>query len=141
MTEVSAETAIAAARREIGLPGDTGACHWRVRRLDAPGQAYYLVVFGEVRAAVAIADVDSGNGRVKSWARLPGSESYRIIDAERAIKLAGGDVMARAELVWKPCRASRSPFYPLWLIQTGEEDIYLDQQGRLWQTLEDGGAG
>ena len=127
--------------REIGLPADTGACHWRVRRLDAPGQAYYLVVFGDARAAVAIADVDSGSGHVKSWARLPGSEPHGIIDAEQAIKLAGGDVMARAELVWKPCRASRSPFYPLWLIHAAKEEVYLDQQGRLWQTLEDGGAG
>jgi hypothetical protein len=141
MTEISAETAIAAARREIGLPAAAGARHWRVRRLDATGQAYYLVVFGNARAAVGIADVDSGSGQVKSWARLPGSAPHGIIDAERAIKLAGGDVTARAELVWKPCRASRSPFYPIWLIHSSKKAVYLDQQGQLWNTLEDGGAG
>ena len=54
---LSAGDAAATARREIGLDDSVPGRAWLVRRLDRPGDAYYLVVFGDDNAAVAVAAV------------------------------------------------------------------------------------
>jgi hypothetical protein len=141
MPELSPETAVARARGALGLPASVTGRAWRTRRLDRPGDAYYLVVFGPEDAAVAVAAVDARSGEVQSSARLPGAAPLPVVDAARALELAGVGDGAQAELVWRPCRASRSPLYPLWEVRSGADPVYVDQQGKLWPQLDPAGPG
>lgn len=47
---------------------------WRVRRLELPPEAYYLVELGHPNAAMAV--VDAGTGEINSYANLPGTVSH-----------------------------------------------------------------
>ena len=109
MAEISSDEAIGRTRADLGLHEAVRARAWRVRRLDRPDDAYYLVVFGENLAAVAVAMVDVANGHVKTSARLPGRGPHLTIEASQAILRAGLGDEVQAELVWQPCHASRSP--------------------------------
>jgi hypothetical protein len=141
MAEVSREEAISRARQELGVVPSTGAQAWRVGRLDRPDAAYYLVVFGGERTATGVATVDALRGEVGVSARLPGRGPHLAVDAGRAADLAGLGTGAQVDLVWQPCRASRSPLYPLWRVRMGGRTIYVDQQGGVWRELEPGGPG
>jgi hypothetical protein len=123
------------------LEDNTPAHVWRVRWLDQPGEAYYLVIFGELQAAVGVATVDLAGGEVMNWARLPGVGPHLMVDEETALQRASFPPGAQAELVWKSCVGSRSPLYPLWEIQARGRVVYVDQQGKVWQTLESAGLG
>jgi hypothetical protein len=141
MAEVSTQEAIARARAAIGLEVTQAARAWRIRRLDRPGDDYYLVVFGEEQAAVAVAAVGIEGGEVRTSARLPGLGSHLPLDPEQASRLAGLGESAQVQLVWQPCRASRSPLYPLWEIRSASRTAYVDQQGLVWQELGAAGHG
>jgi hypothetical protein len=140
MTEISVEEAIARARAEMGLE-PVVARGWRVRQLHQPDDAYYLVVFGQEQEAVAVATVSAKNGEVKTSARLSGRGPHLAVSAAQAITAAGADDDSPIELVWQPSRASRSPLYPLWAIETGKGTIYVDQQGLVWHELSAAGPG
>jgi hypothetical protein len=141
MNQLSVEEAVTRARQKIGLPDSVQDRAWLTRRLDREGESYYLVLFGENHATVGVACVNAGSGEVETYARLPGTEPHLNIGSDRAIELAGGDDKARAEMVWKPSRASRSPLYPLWEIDKGEEKVFVDQGGNIWHNLEPAGPG
>ncbi|HJQ34949.1 MAG TPA: hypothetical protein VJ866_22560 [Pyrinomonadaceae bacterium] len=141
MAELSAEEAVAAARRELGLDGGAAGSALRVRRLDREGAAYYLVMFGDDHATVAVAALDADDGRLESAARLPGRTAHLSVGRERARELAGLGQTARAELVWAPCRATRSQLYPLWEVSDGGARVFVDQRGGVWRSLDAGGPG
>jgi hypothetical protein len=141
MPDIAPDEAIAHAGAEIGLLVATPARVWRVRRLDRELAAYYLVVFGPDAAAIAVAAVDAGDGRIQTWARLPGQRPHVEIDALRATEIAGLGPSSQAELVWRPCRASQSPLYPLWEVRAVMETVYVDQQGVIWRLLDPAGPG
>lgn len=141
MAELTSAEAIARARAAVGLGAAVTARAWRVRRLDRPGEAYFLVVFGDDKAAVGVAAVDAAKGEVGTSARLAGRGPHLTGDAAWAVRQAGLDPSARAELVWKPSRASRSPLYPLWEIDTARDRVYVDQQGAVWRRLDPPGPG
>ena len=61
---------------------------WRVERLDRPGQAYYLVVFGDDQATIAVAAVAADTGEMMASARLNGTRPHLGVDAARALTLA-----------------------------------------------------
>lgn len=127
--------AIALARRLLELRENIPAQGWRVERLDRPGEAYHLVIFGGKRRSIAVAAVDASSGELLSHARLPGERSQLEIDERKAVRLAGlGDAVA-GKLVWKPCAASFSMFYPLWQITGSSCTVYVDQQGCRWDEL------
>lgn len=136
MPELPPEEAIERARTNIGLDRSVPARAFHTRRLDKPGQAYYLVIFGESAGAVALGAVDAGSGAIQVTARLPGASAHLSIDGDQARRLAGLPEPAGAELVWRPCRASRSCLYPLWEIRSGSQTIYVDQQGGAWSDLD-----
>jgi hypothetical protein len=140
MAGLSAGDAVATARRELGLDDNVPGRAWPVRRLDRPGDVYYLVVFGDDNAAVAVAAVGAQSGEMRNSARVQGVRPHLTVDDARAAELAGAGAGARIELVWRPSPASRSPLYPLWLVQTGRGEVYVDQQGALWSELEPGRA-
>lgn len=141
MVEISPEAAIARAQHETGVGEAVGARAWRVRRLDRPEHAYYLVVFGNEGAAGAVAAVDAATGAVNVSARLVSGASPLAVDAAEAAALAAGGQDARVELVWRPCRASRSPLYPLWEVCTAAAVVYVDQQRAVWHDLGTAGRG
>jgi hypothetical protein len=141
MAELSSENAIDSARAATGVDASVPARAWRVRRLDQPKDSYYLVVFGESRAAIALAAVGATRGEIQTWARLPGHGPHPTLEPNIAAERAGLAEGARAELVWEPCRASRSQLYPLWEISTAAKTVYVDQQGSVWPELVTSGPG
>ena len=141
MAELSAEEAVRAARRELALDGGAAGSALRVRRLDREGAAYYLVLFGEDDATVAVAALDAAGGGLETSARLPGRAAHLAVGRERARELAGLGESSRAELVWTPCRATRSQLYPLWEVSDGGARVFVDQRGGVWRSLDAGGPG
>ena len=141
MSEISKNEAIARARSLLKLGAQTLARVWRVRRVDRPNEAYYLIVFGEPQASIGVVAVDITSGEVMIWAPLPGTRPHLSIDSETAVQIAAFPSKTHAELVWKSCRGSHSPLYPLWEISAEKMTVYVDQQGIVWQTLESSGSG
>jgi hypothetical protein len=111
-----------------------------VERLDG-GNPYYLVVFGDPGYAGAIIAVDALQGQISSSAQLQRVERPWILDKGKAIELAGYTQPAVARLVWKPSRATLSPFYPLWEITGETKPIYIDRTGKTWDHLAPAGPG
>jgi len=136
MAELSSDEAIVRARAAMGLDATVPARAWRIRRLDRAADAYYLVVFGEPAAAVAVTTVGAAHGEVRTSAQLPGVRPHLLLDAAQAVTLAGLGAGAQAELVWRPSQASRSPFYPLWEVRSATRGVYVDQQGVVWPALD-----
>jgi hypothetical protein len=141
MPQLPPDEAITRARASLGLAAEVPGRAWRTERLDRPGEAYYLVIFGDEKAAVAVATVDTTNGEIRTSAHLPGVAPHLTVDAEQALQLAGRNALSQPVLVWQPCRASRSPFYPLWRVRTNVGIVYVDQQGVVWPELVPGGPG
>jgi len=136
MPHLSKREAIDVARERLGLKPGVYARACPVLRIDPPDGMYYLVIFGEPEAAVAVAAIDGATGEVISCATLPGTASHIVIDAEAASRRAGLRGKRRVRLVWKSSPGSRSLLYPLWEISTNAGTIYIDQQGRIWPSLE-----
>ena len=89
MAAISSNEAIAHAQAQLGLDATVVARAWRVRRLDSPGDAYYLVVFGDDHAAIGVATVGAASGEVETFAHLPGRGPHLMVDAAQACVLAG----------------------------------------------------
>jgi hypothetical protein len=128
---------IATARAAIGLGEEIPVRAWPVRRLDRPDGSYYLVLFGDDDATVAVATVSADGRSVQSTATLRGETGHLAIGAAAARVAAGADADAPAALVWRPCRASRSPFYPLWEVAGEPGPVYVDHAGAVWEQLTD----
>jgi hypothetical protein len=138
---VAEAEAIARARERLELSDRTPARAALVARTDVPGGAYYLVVLGDPSAAIGLAAVDASSGEATQWATLPGAGPHPLLDRDAAIERTGAPSARRAELVWRSSPASRSPLYPLWEIDTGDQVVYVDHVGRVWSSLEAGARG
>jgi hypothetical protein len=136
--EPSSAAALAAAALELD-PHAASTTHI-VERLDG-GNPYFLVVFGETNAPHAIAAVDALSGDVASSARFERQRKAWLSDAPTATALAQLPAPAVARLVWSPSRASLSPLYPLWEIAHGAQRVYIDRDGRRWDSLTPAGPG
>ncbi len=128
---------VAAAQARLGLGEDTAAYAQRIRREDRPGDSFYfLVILGEPLRPRGVAAVDAATGDVMEWADLPGTRPHLTVKAPEAKSRAGFPGDAKAEMVWRPCRASRSPLYPIWRLSFGDRVAFVDQQGVVWDSLE-----
>jgi len=136
MSKITEDEAIVTARSLLGFSPLIPARALLTSRADRIGEEYYLVVFGELQASIGVVAVDITSGEAMIWASLPGRGPHVPIDSETAVKRAGFQPGARARLVWRPCKASRSPLYPLWEISDNMRTVYVDQQGIVWQSLE-----
>jgi hypothetical protein len=124
------------ARKAIGLVEGISTRAYRVERLDHPGQSYLLLVFGENQATKALAILNGVNGDLESWSRTSSTAEPIVLDRSEALHSAGAPPNSIAKLVWRPSRASRSPFYPFWAIRAeGGRIRYVDQQRHVWDDL------
>lgn len=129
MPQLTETDAIAAARRSLALQDTDAGTAWRVRRLDG-GSTYFLVFLqGQ------IASVDAGDGMLLASAQT--ARAPVAITEAQALALSGLGAAAHAQLVWKPCAASRSMFDPLWEVVLDTQHRYLDQRGTIWPALPD----
>ena len=135
MPPLGAADAEALARSALGVPAAEPADALLVERLDRAGQAYYLVMFGPPEGPTAVATVDATSGAIMNSARLGVRQPHLAVTRERAIELARLREPATVSLVWCPCRASRSPFSPIWRVAGASATVFVDQQGVCWKDL------
>jgi len=134
MTNLTPDEAAVVARQAVGASAAVKARAWQVVRLDRTGEAYYLVVLGDDRAAVGVAAIRADTGEKMTSARLEGTRQHLSVDAARALQLAKlGN--ASVQLVWQPCQASLSPLYPFWCVTSATRSVFVDQQERCWDRL------
>lgn len=139
--DLTAEDAQELARTALGLEPSILSEALRVDRLDAPGEAYYLVLFGRPEATTAVAAVDAASGQLLGSAQLSGRGPHLVVSRLEAAARASVSERFAARLVWQPSRQSRSPLYPLWEVRADAGSAYVDQAGRTWSRLERGGPG
>jgi hypothetical protein len=136
---ISEERAIRVAA-DAGQVGGLPAVAHLVERLDGQ-HPYFLVHLGELGGRGAAVMVDAMDGSVMAHAAVERVEEPWLIKGERAVEIAGCGRPGEARLVWKPSRATRSPFYPLWEVSTGSEKVWVDQSGKVWRELTPAGPG
>ncbi|HUI43585.1 MAG TPA: hypothetical protein VL523_16610 [Terriglobia bacterium] len=136
ISEARAIRVAAEAAQVAGLPA---AAHF-VERLDGQ-HPYFLVHFGEPGGRGAAVMVDARDGSVMARAAAERVEQPWLMKQERAAEIAGCAQPVEARLVWKPSRATRSPFYPLWEVSTASGRVWVDQSGRVWRELSPAGPG
>ncbi len=132
---MEATTAVAIARKALGIPEEVSADVVRVRLLEGPAHAYFLVAFWPPDNTT-LACVGEDSAELQSSAQLARNVPVLSVTARGAGELAGLGPTARRELVWKPCRASQSMLYPIWEVKDGVRTVYVDQQSVVWNELE-----
>jgi hypothetical protein len=133
-----AEAALETVRQAARLPEKLEGFAWPVRRLDRPGEAYWLVTLGPAGAVEAVAAVDAAGGTILSMTRLVPPRPFELLSAAEAARRTGVSHARAVGLAWAPCQASYSPLYPFWVVQAGEKLIYVSQQGQTWNRIESG---
>ncbi len=136
---ISEEQAVRVAADAALVSGLPAAAHL-VERLDGQ-HPYFLVHFGELGGRGVAVTVDAVDGSVMARAAVERLEQPWLINDERAIEIANCPQPVETRLVWRPSRATRSPFYPLWEISTESECVWVDQSGKLWRELPQAGPG
>ena len=116
-----------------------------VRRLDEPGQSYFLATWRDARGVVAVMQLDAADGAMRSIAALPKPVDELFIAKDEARSLVivarGGRAAGEAELVWQPCRESTSPLQPLTRVPTEAGDMFVTAQGEVRDRLTPLGRG
>ncbi|HSY89524.1 MAG TPA: hypothetical protein VLA85_23380 [Verrucomicrobiae bacterium] len=129
-----------------------------VQRLDRPDDFYYLVTLRRGKTATAVARIDALHGTFQGVHALSGARHSPIIDREAALQAARANLIDLEDgrgriplregafclyptLVWRPCRESRSPYYPFHQITVGGSIIYISYDGRVYPALHDLGRG
>lgn len=141
MINISDNQAIDLARQSLGLDPAVPAQALEVKRLDQIGRSYFLVIFGDNGASVAIAAVDTKCSDIQSSAVLSGKRAHLTLTRDAAISLVDTSNETQADLVWQPCDASLSPLYPLWRVCSANSTSYVDMNGKVWHSLQTGGPG
>jgi hypothetical protein len=113
----------------------------RVKNLRNRNQDYFLVIFGEKNATVAVAAVGCEKGEIKVSARLSGNLPHLNISKEKALELCKANENVPIEMVWAPGALSRSPLYPIWKVNLTSGVKYVNQEGEISDQLDNGMAG
>jgi hypothetical protein len=140
------------------LEGARAASADLVQRLDRPDEYYYLVTLVRDGEPTAVVRGDGLYGVFQGALSLTRGQRSTIISGEAALEAARkgtidlGDGIGRLRirdssycvyphLVWRPCRESRSPYYPFRQISIGGLTIYVGYDGRIYTALHDLGQG
>lgn len=120
--------AVVLARQAVGSPADgLPAEAVVVRRLDRDAE-YVLVSLGLPGEPGWVAAVDPASADVMSWAANPSGSTV----PSRPAGLEGD-----ATLVWRPSVHSRSPLYPLLRVVGPDGEVFVDLDGRTYDSLGD----
>lgn len=141
MTDISDGQAIDLARRSLGLDLTVPARVFEVTRLDQTERSYFLVIFGEEGASVAISAVDIKCADIQTSAVLNGERPHLAITSDAAVRVVASTSATQTDLVWQPCEASLSPLYPLWRVRSANSTSYVDLNGKIWRSLRAVGPG
>lgn len=129
-----------------------------VQRLDIHDTFYYLVPFARDNGLTLVLSVDGlyGNfrgglvlGKETPKPFIDRDEAYKRIvnqhidleDQDGRITIRKGAFFFYPLMVWRPCRESRSPFYPFFMITVGSKNIYIGFDGTIYPELHDAGPG
>jgi hypothetical protein len=126
MTEAEA---IDLSREYFKLNKSVRAAVFKVINLLNENSSYFLIIFGEENASVAIAAVNIRSGEIKNSARLTGQVPHLTINKEKAIELTASPKNSRTEMIWKPGRLTKSQLYPVWKIHSPTGIVYINQSG------------
>jgi hypothetical protein len=145
--------AVEEARRSLGRPPlrDTPAAAGSpgtpllVRRLDVPGQYYYLVPLEDERGILLVVQVDGTSGAMSSAAVMPAPIPRLVMTPEEARDLVsdrlGKRVTGEPQLVWQPCHESASSLQPLYYVQIESGDAFVGANGSVYRNLTPFGKG
>lgn len=130
-----------------------------VRRLHMPNSFYYLIPMAREGSVTAVIAMDAMEGTLDGCRAYPEPVKKPFIGPEEIIEkinklpvrgkgskarklLREGDYRIQAEMVWKPCRETLSPYYPLRVITTFNlQDVYVDYLGNFYTELHEGRFG
>lgn len=129
-----------------------------VQRLDRRDEFYYLITVHQEGRPSAVLRGDALYGTFQGALSLTGAEKLPIIEREAAVaaarqavidledgsgrlKLRDGTFCVHPTLVWRPCRESRSPYYPFQQMTVGDVTIYVGYDGQVYPALHDLGRG
>ncbi len=111
----------------------------KVRRADMADSYYYLIPFDKyvdgrfLTYAAVIVDAADGSFKEASWVEEP--TRFIQVNKDEAIRLAESldplmhGAAIESELIWEPGSVSQSPFYPYWLLTSGDSAYYVTQEG------------
>jgi hypothetical protein len=126
-----------------------------VQRLDLPDTYYYLVEVGETPESIsAILAVDALYGEFQgghAWEEplrqlWPSAEEVedRIVskrfdlgEERNRLIVRPGAFCVYPILVWRPCRESRSPYYPFRMVTIGSQQLFIARDGTVYTELHD----
>jgi hypothetical protein len=127
-----------------GIAGNPGT-PLLVRRLDIPGQYYYLVPLEDQRGILLVVQVDGTTGAMSSAAVMPAPVPRLVMTPEEARDLVsdrlGKRVAGKPELVWQPCHESASPLQPLYSVPIENGDAFVGIDGSVYPGLTPFGKG
>ncbi len=133
---ITAAEAVASALASAGLAGAEATEPALVERLDG-GDPYFLVTMRTASGAGGMAIVDALTAEVTGSARLVEVARHALPNWAQAVALAGCPADAGARLVWRPSRATRSPFYPLCELTWDTGRAFVDMQGGVWASPDE----
>lgn len=117
----------------------------RVVRLDRPG-AYLLVPIYDGGGLRGVVQLHAQDMTVESMATIRDSASAFLVSPEAALAGAQEALPERRGwgvpfLGWRPCRESWNSLRPLWVVPHAEGQVYLTQDGEVYETLTAGRGG
>jgi hypothetical protein len=132
-----------------------------VQRLDVPDTFYYLVPMAknDNREVTAFLNIDGLYGNLRGAHVMDKPiKNKPFIDRKEIIKKLIGQPVDLGEklgrvvirdgtfcfypiMVWRPCRESRSPYYPFYMITVGSRVIYVGYDGIIYSELHEMGHG
>ena len=129
-----------------------------VQRLDLPDAYYYIVPMVRNGAVTVMLRVDGLYGNFRGGrtflepVRRPFVDGKEVLQKLIARPIELGDkkgyLVIRKEaycfyptMVWRPCKESRSPYYPFYMVTVGAHRIYIGYDGTVYTELHDIGPG
>jgi len=130
-----------------------------VQRLDLPDAYYYLVPMLRKDTVTALISIDGLYGNLGGaralpepvrWPFVDGKEVFEKIIEKKHIELGDrrGKLVVRKRahcfypiMVWRPCKESRSPYYPFYMVTVGDNRIYIGYDGTVYTELHGIGLG
>ena len=126
-----------------------------VKRLDKTESYYYLVPMKKGNTVTAMASIDAMSGQLGGCVAYPEPIKTPFITRAQIVKritgrtidlgkgkieLCEGKFRVEPEMVWKPCKETLSPYYPLYVVTTAtDKQIFIDYMGNVYTELHEVG--